>query len=73
MHIPHFIPRTNRHSEFSGLGRENPSSGTLAGPRSSERGTPRMSSLYVAVLAVIVVALLSVALIRTSLVKTKAD
>src|ERR1039458_9694815 len=37
------------------------------------RGTPRMSHLYVAVLAVIVVTLLSVSLYRTSLVKTKAD
>ena len=37
------------------------------------RGTPRMSHLYVAVLAVIVVTLLSVALYRTSQVKTKAD
>jgi SSS family solute:Na+ symporter len=37
------------------------------------RGTPRMSLLYVAVLAVIVVTLLSVALYRSFLVKTKAD
>jgi SSS family solute:Na+ symporter/sodium/proline symporter len=48
-------------------------SGTLLGTRKFNEVTPRMSQLYVAVLAVIVVALLAVALYRTSTVKTKAD
>ena len=46
---------------------------TAEDPANRERGTLRMSHLYVAVLAVIVVALLAVALYRTSQVKTKAD
>jgi hypothetical protein len=46
-------------------------SGTLVGIRFAKRGTPRMSQLYVVVLAVLVVVLLSVAIDRTSQVNTK--
>jgi SSS family solute:Na+ symporter/sodium/proline symporter len=59
--------------DYATVRRGAPASGTLTEPPEPRRGNPRMSLLYVLVLAVIVAVLLAVALYRTTQVKTKAD